>query len=231
MITVQGLSKHFGACKAVDRVSFNLRQGERVVLAGPSGSGKTTLLRLIAGLERPDEGKIHLDGKLASQPGWVLPPHQRQMGFVFQTPALWPHLTVAQNIAFGISGLPKQQLRQRLETILEEVGLQHLAKRHPAQLSGGEARRVALGRTLAPRPRILLCDEPLTNLDLENKTHLLALIMQAVDASEASLIYVTHDPGEARKVAAPVWEMEQGCLRIEKPGTGTDEPASGDCAP
>lgn len=151
MITLEQVSKFFGHIKAADRVSLKLGAAETLAILGPSGSGKSTLLRLIAGLEIPDEGRIYLDHTLASQPGWVLAPHRRGLGFMFQTPALWPHLTVAQNIRFGLYGQPPEAARTRLGEIMAQTRVSALANRYPAQLSGGEARRVALARTLAPR--------------------------------------------------------------------------------
>ncbi|RPI31825.1 MAG: ATP-binding cassette domain-containing protein, partial [Chloroflexota bacterium] len=197
MIDVCGVSKSYGKVAGVERVSFQVpAQGLRV-LYGPSGSGKTTLLRLIAGLEIPDEGEIALNGEQASRPGWALAPHRRGIGFMFQTPALWPHLTVAQNVAFGLHGLPKNESRERLHHLLDQAGLAHLARRYPHQLSGGEARRVALARTLAPRPACLLLDEPLANLDPESKDRLRGLVLEIVRNTQACLVWVTHDAEEA----------------------------------
>lgn len=220
MIQVCGLSKRFGRVSAVEQVTFSVAAQAQTALVGPSGCGKTTLLRLIAGLELPDEGTIYLDGALVSRPGWALSPYQRRVGFVFQAPALWPHLTVAQNIAFGLNGCSKIDSRRRLAEVLEQAGLQQLAKRYPAQLSGGEARRVSLARTLAPRPPYLLLDEPLTNLDQDSRDDLLQLILNAVSASGATLIYVTHDPLEAGRISACPLRMDRG--RMEPAGQAGD---------
>lgn len=210
MIVVDEISKRFGEVTALHRVSLRVESGERVAVLGPSGSGKTTLLRLIAGLDTVDEGQIHLHGQLASEPGLTSPPHQRGIGFVFQSPALWPHMTVAQNILFGLGRLPKGEAQRRMQDLLARIGMNGLARRYPHQLSGGEARRVALARTLAPRPRYLLMDEPLTNLDPTLKADLLELIEQHLKATEASLIYVTHSADEAMQLAHRVYRLESG---------------------
>jgi iron(III) transport system ATP-binding protein len=201
MISVKDLVKAFGSVRAVDGVSFELSAGESLVIYGPSGSGKTTLLRLIAGLEIPDAGKVILDGILNSGEGEWVPPHQRNLGFVFQASALWPHMTVSQNIQFGLKKLPSHDAKASLNEILERTGLQGLNQRYPSQLSGGEARRVSLARTLAPKPKILLMDEPLTNLDPDLKTNLLNLVLEIVAQENITMIYVTHDSQEADQIA------------------------------
>ncbi len=230
MIEVRCLSKQFEQICAVAQTSFTVADQAWVVLVGDSGSGKTTLLRLIAGLEMPDDGEIYLNGQLASRPGWVLPPYQRRVGFVFQTPALWPHLTVAQNISFGINAVSKVQARQRLAEVLKQTGLQQLAKRYPAQLSGGETRRVALARTLAPRPQHLLLDEPLTNLDPKGRNEMLSLVLQAAQSYGADLIYVTHDPTEASQISPCPLIMNRGRIAAQNQTHPGDADNSG-CAP
>jgi iron(III) transport system ATP-binding protein len=165
MITVRQVTKYYGQTKALEEVSLSHNSLDPLIILGPSGGGKTTLLRLIAGLEMPDSGEIYLENCLASDPGWLLPPHRRGIGFVFQSSALWPHMTVADNILFGVNHVPKDEARDRLNGLLESTGLKGLEGRYPDELSGGEARRVAIARCLAPRPKILLMDEPLINLD------------------------------------------------------------------
>jgi iron(III) transport system ATP-binding protein len=197
MIALNQVSKSYGKVLAVDRVSFEVPPHSALAILGPSGSGKTTLLRLIAGLEMPDKGEISLLGEVASRPGWVRPPHERGIGFVFQTPALWPHMTAAQNVLFGLNGTPKPLARRRLDELIAQLRLEGLTGRYPAQLSGGEARRVALARALAPRPRCLLLDEPLTNLDAELKGEILPAIKALICEDGPCLVYVTHDAGEA----------------------------------
>ncbi len=211
MISIRDLTKSFGEVKAVDHVSFEIQEGESLAIFGPSGSGKTTLLRLIAGLELPDEGEIYINGALMSRGGQAVPPHQRGIGFMFQTAALWPHMTIAENIFFGLHNLTKDAAFQRLDEILERVELQGLERRYPAQLSGGQSRRVALARTLAPKPKVLLMDEPLTNVDPDLKASLLRLVKETASVEGTTLLYVTHDNTEANEIAkGKLLEMVNG---------------------
>jgi iron(III) transport system ATP-binding protein len=212
MIAVASLSRWYDGVRALEDVSFEIASGAALAVVGPSGSGKTTLLRLIAGLELPDSGEVLLDGRAASRPGWALAPHRRGVGFVFQSPALWPHMTVAQNILFGLRGLPHAEARARLEALLDQTGLKGLERRYPHQISGGQARRVALARALAPRPRFLLLDEPLTNLDTRLKEEMLELILAAARHTAATLLYVTHQMDEATRVARRVLRLEAGLV-------------------
>jgi len=197
LIEVQQVSKRFGAVQALGEISLSVPSGGSLALRGPSGSGKTTLLRLLCGLEAPDHGQIALDGQVVSQPGRLMPPWQRGMGAVFQKPALWPHLTVRQNAAFGLAGWEKHQASARLDELLEAVGLSRLAGRYPHQLSGGEAQRAALVRALAPCPPILLLDEPFANLDPALRMAMLAFVQQIQQAEGATLILVAHDDESA----------------------------------
>lgn len=213
MIELRDVTKRFGQTIALASVSMTLERGASVAVLGPSGSGKTTLLRLIAGLEMPDEGEVLLDGEVVSRPGWVLAPHLRGMGFVFQQPALWPHMSVARNVAFGLGGVPRDQANARLDETLERTGLTALRDRLPGQLSGGESRRVALARALAPHPDLLLMDEPLTNLDTDAKDGMLALIAQVAEETGPGLIYVTHDESEAGRIAERVVRLRAGRLQ------------------
>ena len=210
MIEVNQVTKSYGDVKAVDTVSLEIGVSESIVILGPSGSGKTTLLRLIAGLEMPDGGEICIAGELASKVGWATAPHQRGIGFVFQTSALWPHMTVAQNVMFGLYGVPKNKARSRLQELLESTSLTGLERRYPHQLSGGEARRVAIARTLAPQPKCLLMDEPLINMNMELKDKLLSLIKQEVIQTKACMIYVTHDAEEAKQISQQVLMFRNG---------------------
>jgi iron(III) transport system ATP-binding protein len=220
-----------GVVKAVYEASFTLGREERLAVLGPSGCGKTTLLRLLAGLEIPDAGEILIQGQVASRPGWVLPPGRRGLGFVFQEPALWPHMTVAAHVLFGLHGMSKDEARRRLAELMELTGLEGLEGRYPDQLSGGQARRVALARTLAPCPRCLLFDEPLTNLDEESKTRMLELIDRAAQLSGAALLYVTHNRGEAEGLGASVMRMEEGRLAPLEQSAGRTAAASGNAPP
>lgn len=213
MIEVRDVTKRFGKTTALASVSVTLARGERLSVLGPSGSGKTTLLRLIAGLETPDAGDVLLDGELASRPGWALAPHLRSIGFVFQQPTLWPHMSVARNVAFGLGEMPREPADARLAEALEATGLTGLRDRLPGELSGGEARRVALARALAPRPDWLLMDEPLANLDIEAKDEMLALIASVAQETSAGLIYVTHDESEAARISTRVVRLRDGRLQ------------------
>lgn len=210
MIQLREVSKSYNKIKALDRISLEIPATASLAVLGPSGSGKTTLLRIIAGLEAPDEGGVYLDGCLAGSPSWTLAPNKRAMGFVFQTPALWPHMTVAQNILFGLRRWPKTKRIDRLREMLDQTGLRELAGRYPDQISGGEARRAALARSLALCPRYLLMDEPLTNLDEEMKIRLLAYIKEIVKQNQTCLVYVTHDPAEAELICDRVLVIKRG---------------------
>jgi len=213
MIEIKNLSKSFGTSKAVQDITMAVVRPGAVAVAGPSGSGKTTLLRLIAGLEMPDSGEIFIEGTLVSKAGYTLEPCKRNTGFVFQTPALWPHMTVSQNILFGLGHLSRSEARCRLSALLDAVELNGMGHRYPHQLSGGEARRVALARTLAPRPCYLLMDEPLVNIDPLLKSKMLALIKNELLITGACLLYVTHDREEAREVSTTMLEMENGIIQ------------------
>ena len=204
MIRVSGVSKRYGESAALRNISLTAGEDQPLVVCGPSGSGKTTLLRIIAGLETPDAGEVEIDGT----PGRFLAPHLRDIGFVFQRSALWPHLTVAQNILFGVNGLPSAQKRRLAAELLERSGLSGMERRYPHQLSGGEARRVAILRALAPRPRHLLLDEPFTSLDADSKGAMLGLILERAGETRATVILVTHDLREAASVGGRRVELE-----------------------
>ena len=210
MIELLGISKHYGPVCALDSVSLTLPRGSTTVIHGPSGSGKTTLLRLIAGLERPSEGQIHIRGELASTPARVRPPQERNVGLVFQDAALWPHLSVAQNVAFGLLGQPRQEIDRRVGEMLSAMDLNGFEKRYPNQLSGGEARRVAIARTLIVDPRYLLLDEPLTHLQPALKMRLLECIRHQAAARDVTLVYVSHDLEEARRLGGRKLKMVGG---------------------
>jgi iron(III) transport system ATP-binding protein len=212
MIELEDISKTFGSHRAVDNVSLVITDHAKVALLGPSGSGKTTLLRLIAGLEIPDSGSITMEGRLVSSPGFMVPPSERSIGFVFQSGALWPHMTVAENIRFGLSDIPRVEQQERTRALMERTGILSLADRYPEQISGGEARRVALARALAPRPATLLFDEPLTNLDRSLREDLLLLILESVREAGSRMIYVTHDDHEAETIAGTIIRIDKGTL-------------------
>ena len=211
MITLDQVSKRYKEVIALQQLSVSFSAPGVHILVGPSGSGKTTLLRLIAGLDIPDEGTITFGGKLASRSGSVIiPPYERNLGFVFQTSALWPHMTVAQNVLFGLHRLPKKDAHLRLREVLALTGSEEFAHRLPSEISVGQARRVALARAIAPSPRYLLMDEPLTSLDGESRHTLMECIKNLVSQSSTPLIYVTHDMQEAHFFEGTILRMDSG---------------------
>ena len=210
MIRVEQLTKTFGNHTAVDGVTRAVARQESLAVLGPSGSGKTTLLRLIAGLEKPDRGEIFIGDRVVSSPLKIVAPHKRGIGFVFQEPSLWPHLTVAQNILFGLQRLSQPEARKRLVEVLEQTNLTGFENRFPDEISGGEARRVAIARAVAPRPACLLMDEPLINLDPELKERMMGIIRDVIENSGATLIYVTHDRPEAVRISGRIIELRKG---------------------
>jgi iron(III) transport system ATP-binding protein len=210
MIVLEDVCKAFGNTVAVDQVSLVIPDRARVAILGPSGSGKTTLLRLVAGLEMPDKGTISMGGHAVSGSDVFVPPSERRIGFVFQSGALWPHMTVAENILFAFNALPEGEQQRRLDLLLDRMAIPNLRDRYPDQISGGEARRVALARALAPRPEILLLDEPLTNLDHALREELLVLIAESAREEGSIMLYVTHDEHEAAIVADSTIRFKAG---------------------
>jgi iron(III) transport system ATP-binding protein len=182
---------------AVDRLSVDLEKGEILALLGPSGCGKTTTLRLIAGFERPDTGVVEIGGKVMADGQMSVPPEGRGVGVVFQEYTLFPHLTVAENILFGLRKLGVRERTQRLQETLKLVGLEAFGGRYPHELSGGQQQRVALARALAPRPAVLLLDEPFSNLDADLRTQLLHEVYTILRGLETTAVFVTHDHEEA----------------------------------
>lgn len=202
-----------GGPKLLDGVDFTIDSRERVCIVGRNGMGKTTLLRLIAGLETPDCGEIHIAGRRASTPGkLLLAPHERGFGMAFQAPALWPHLTVAQNILYGVKDRASARDLLLVERLLEAIEIPGLAGRYPGELSGGQARRVALARALAPRSLCLLLDEPLVNLQPELRARLLDFTLAWARESGATLLYVTHEPSEVERIPGRRFAMQEGRL-------------------
>jgi len=193
MIDVRHVSKRFESAIALDGVSLRLEPGEAAMLRGPSGCGKTTLLRVIAGLETPDSGEIWLNGSQASGPDLLIQPHKRNIAFVFQEPRLWPHMTVRQNLDFALSSLKSDERAPRLALAAENTGITSMLNRYPAELSVGQARRVALARALAPKRPLVLMDEPLTNLDERGNRDMLEVIRRFWEEERFSLLYVTHE--------------------------------------
>ena len=212
MIEVKEISKTLKDGFSLKNISFSLESGKSIVVLGPSGCGKTTLLRLIAGLEVPVTGEVHIDGKQVSGPGWATEPHTRNIGFIFQTPALWPNMTVAHNILFGVDGLKRDEKNKLLKTLVEKLGLDGLENRRPDRISKGEARRVSIARSLAPKPSLLLMDEALSNLDIDTKTRVMSFIQSERETTGASLIFVTHDREEVDVIGGSVVYMKNGQL-------------------
>lgn len=213
VLSLQTLSKSFEpGVPVLQDISLQVEAGTMVCLLGPSGCGKTTLLRLIAGFEEPTEGEIHIIKRLVSRPGLVVSPEKRHIGMVFQDYALFPHMTVAQNIQFGLFRWPAAWRRNRLAEMLQLVGLEGLAKRYPHELSGGQQQRVALARSLAPNPQLLLLDEPFSNLDVTLRQQLREEVQDILARAEITTMLVTHDQEEALSLADALAVIEQGRL-------------------
>jgi sulfate/thiosulfate transport system ATP-binding protein len=212
MIEARGIVKRFGAFTALDGVSVDVPTGSLTALLGPSGSGKSTLLRVIAGLEQPDAGEVSLDGEDVTR----LPPQSRGVGFVFQHYAAFKHMTVWDNVAFGLTirRRPRGEIKQRVNELLELVQLTGLAKRYPAQLSGGQRQRMGLARALAVDPKVLLLDEPFGALDARVRKELRIWLRRLHDETHTTTVIVTHDQEEAMDVADRVVVMNAG--RIEQ---------------
>jgi putrescine transport system ATP-binding protein len=215
LLRIEAVGKRFGGFRAVDSLSLDIHAGEFFALLGPSGCGKTTLLRMLAGFERPDEGRILLDGKNVAD----VPPHLRPVNMMFQSYALFPHLSVRGNIAFGLkrTGMSSSEIEARVAEMIALVKLEGLEKRKPDQLSGGQKQRVALARSLARRPQLLLLDEPLAALDKKLRENTQAELMELQRRLGLTFIIVTHDQEEAMSLAARIGVMDAG--RLEQVAT------------
>ena len=212
-IEVDRVSKSFGERVVINQLSLRIERSERVVLFGPSGCGKTTILRLLAGLEVPEQGSIRIDGRVVASSGKnLVPPEKRDLGMVFQDLALWPHMTVQQNLMFGLNArrVQKREADARVREMLQRVGLEHRNDAKPHELSGGEQQRVALARALVSRPSILLMDEPLSSLDDERKRTIASDLLGLQSQLGFTLIYVTHDRDETGLLASRVYQMRDG---------------------
>ena len=225
LLSLDGLTKRYGTVTAVEDVHATIRRGELVSFVGPSGCGKTTLLRLIGGFLRPDAGRIVLDGEDIT----ALPPNRRPTAMVFQNYALFPHMTVAENIgyALAIRKRPRAEVARRVEELLALVQLQDFGRRRPAQLSGGQQQRVALARALSLQPKVLLLDEPLSNLDAELRVQMRAEIKRLQRDLRQTVVFVTHDQEEAMSVSDRIMVMYQGqILQAGTPSEIYEQPAT-----
>jgi len=209
MIECRSLAKAYGGTPAVRDVTAAF-DGD-VVIMGPSGSGKSTLIRLLAGLEVPDAGSVSIGGAVVSTKDGVVPAGRRGVACAFQSPALWPHMTVEEHLRFAAGPCP-EGAKTRIARLLERSGLAPLAGRRPGELSGGEARRVSLCRALVAARPVLLLDEPVQNLPAGTRDAMIALVMEYARRDGSQVVYVTHDAAEARLVGAPLWEMDGGRL-------------------
>lgn len=218
LLSLKNIYKHYGQIPVIENLSLDVQEGCFMCLLGSSGSGKTTLLRLIAGLDNPDNGKIFLKSKPASENQQILIlPSEREIGFIFQDLALWPHMSVYQNIAFGLKIQKCKNINAVISETLDFFGLGEYHNKYPGQLSGGQQQLVAIARSLVLKPKILLMDEPLANLDVKLKSKIRNQIKNLKDKFSVTVIYVTHDHHEAFKLADEIAVIHQG--KIEEIGT------------
>ena len=220
-IILKNVAKRFGKFVAVENLNLTIESNAFITLLGPSGCGKTTTLRMIAGLETPTEGSISIDGTVVfdADRGINLPPNKRDVGFLFQNYALWPHMTVYQNIAFGLENLKwsKDRIASRVRELLSLLRIEQFEKRYPSELSGGQQQRVAIARTLAPGPKVLFMDEPLSNLDAKLRMEMRTELKRLHRDTDSTFVYVTHDQLEAMTLSTRVCIMEAGVLQQYAP--------------
>ncbi len=221
-VELRGLSKRFGPLTVVDDINLRIDHGQLICLLGPSGCGKTTTLRLIAGFLEPSDGEIYVGNRAVSSPAKTLPPENRNMSMIFQSYALWPHMTVADNITYGLRlrKLDRDTIAKKLGTILSTTKLEPLGHRYPGELSGGQQQRVALARALIVEPETLLLDEPLSNLDANLREEMRFEIRRLHDEYRYTTVYVTHDQSEAMTTADLIAVMNAG--KIDQLGTPED---------
>ena len=221
-VELRGLTKRYGDLAVVDNISLTIAHGQLVCLLGPSGCGKTTTLRLIAGFVEPSEGEIHVGPRLISSPAQTVPPERRNMSMIFQSYALWPHMTVAENIVYGLRlrKVDRETIGKKLDAILTTTKLAALAQRYPGELSGGQQQRVALARALIVEPETLLLDEPLSNLDANLREEMRFEVRRLHDEYRYTTVYVTHDQSEAMTTADLIAVMNLG--KIEQAGSPED---------
>ncbi len=224
-LRLEGVTKRFGNVVAVDDVTLEIEHGEVMSILGPSGCGKTTTLRLIAGFLKPDKGRILMGGSDVTG----LPPEKRNVGMVFQNYALWPHMTVFDNIAFGlkIRKMPKEEIKRKVKEVLELVRLEGFESRYPPQLSGGQQQRIALARALALEPQVLLMDEPLSNLDAKLREEMRFEVRELQKKLSITTVYVTHDQAEALAISDRIAVMNRGkIVQVGSPSEIYDNPAN-----
>jgi iron(III) transport system ATP-binding protein len=219
-LTLEDVSRRYGEVLALDGVSIDISPSEVVCLLGPSGCGKSTLLRVVAGIERPSSGRILLDGQEVAGPDNFVPPEKRGIGLMFQDFALFPHLSLLDNVAFGLKSLTRSEAKREARAALERVGLAHYAGEYPHILSGGEQQRVALARAIAPRPSVLLMDEPFSGLDSRLREQMREETLAILHETRATAIVVTHDAEEAMRMGDRVALMRQG--KIVQTGKALD---------
>ena len=228
-IVLENVTKKFGKFVAVENLSMVIEDRSFITLLGPSGCGKTTTLRMIAGLEEPTSGKITIDDVVVfdSEKGINISPAKRDVGFLFQNYALWPHMTVYNNIAFGLENLkwPKDKIEERVNELLVMLKIEEFVKRYPSELSGGQQQRVAIARTLAPYPKILFMDEPLSNLDAKLRLEMRTELKRLHADTNSTFVYVTHDQLEAMTLATQICLMKEGIVeQIDPPLVTYDSP-------
>ena len=219
-LAVSGVSKSFGSTRALIDIDLDVADGELLALVGPSGCGKSTLLRVVAGLHAADRGEVRIGGRLVEDGSRRADPEQRDVGLVFQEHALFPHLTVSQNIMFGLRELSRADRQRRADHWLATIGLPVSGNRYPHELSGGERQRVALARALAPQPRLMLLDEPFASLDPNMRAHIRADVMHLLHETGTAAVFVTHDQSEALAIGDRIAVIRAG--RIEQIGTPVD---------
>jgi iron(III) transport system ATP-binding protein len=226
-LVLEGVSKRYGSTPAVDALDLAAAPGELITMIGPSGCGKSTALRLVAGLERPDAGTVRIAGEVVASRSRFQQPERRRAGLVFQDHALFPHLSVGQNVAFGLHGTPRPARTARVREVLDLVRLPHLAGRYPHELSGGEAQRVALARALAPRPAVVLLDEPFSSLDESLRAQLRSDTVAVLRETGTTALLVTHDQTEALSVGDRVIVMRSGSAeQVDTPERVFEQPAT-----